>query len=51
MLADTYENFCHIFAIYDVCQSDMERMPELLAIRGKYEGFLSDSDGFYNSDN
>ena len=24
---EEFKNFCHIFAIYDICQSDIERMP------------------------
>ena len=37
ILADKFNNFCHIFAIYDVCQSDMRNIPELLAVRGRPE--------------
>ena len=45
MMADKFENFLHIFAIYDVCQSDLSNMPELLAVRGRQElpGHSSDS--------
>ena len=35
MLADKFNNFVHVFAIYDVCQSGMRNLPELLAVRGK----------------
>ena len=38
-----YENFVHIFGIYDICQSEIERLPQLLAIRG-VEGYNSFSD-------
>ena len=37
MLADKFSNFVHIFAIYDICQSDKRNVPELLAVRGKNE--------------
>ena len=35
MLADKFNNFVHVFAIYDICQSGMRNIPELLAVRGK----------------
>ena len=35
MLADKFENFLHVFAIYDVCKSDIRNIPEILAVRGK----------------
>ena len=37
LLADKFDNFCHIFAIYDVCNTDLSTLPELLAVRGKSE--------------
>ena len=37
LLADKFDNFCHIFAIYDVCNTDLSTLPELLAVRGKTE--------------
>ena len=48
-LADKFDNFCHIFAIYDMCQSDMLNMPELLAVRGRPDGpDMEESDGRYD---
>ena len=35
MLADKFNSFLHVFAIYDVCQSGMRNLPELMAVRGK----------------
>ena len=36
-MAEKFDNFCHIFAIYDVCNTDLSTLPELLAVRGKME--------------
>ena len=48
-LADKFDNFVHIFSIYDVCQSDMNSMPELLAVRGRQEGpDMGESDDRYD---
>ena len=37
LLSDKFDNFCHIFAIYDVCNTDLSTLPELCAVRGKAE--------------
>ena len=37
LLSEKFENFCHVFAIYDVCQFDVHKVPELLAARGRLE--------------
>jgi len=36
-MAEKFDNFCHIFAIYDVCNTDLSTLPELLAVRGMAE--------------
>ena len=37
LLIEKFDDFCHIFAIYDVCNTDLSTLPELLAVRGKSE--------------
>jgi len=37
LMAEKFDNFCHIFAIYDVCNTDLSTLPELLAVRGMVE--------------
>ena len=37
LMAEKFDNFCHIFAIYDVCNTDLSTLPEIMAIRGKLE--------------
>jgi len=36
-MAEKFDNFCHIFAIYDVCNTDLNTLPKIMAIRGKLE--------------